>query len=76
MLFGMIGGGRFDKQAKQVLKESLRQAIALKHRDIGPEHILLAVVATAPPPLAELLAAHGLSHGQVIERAFAQHRPQ
>ncbi len=74
-LFGRIGGGRFDKPAKQVLTESLRQAIALKHREIGPEHILLGVLATASPPLAGLLATHGLAYEQARDRVLDALRP-
>jgi ATP-dependent Clp protease ATP-binding subunit ClpA len=48
-LFGRRGG-RFDREARRVLEQSLRQALALKHRHIGTEHILLGLLSLPSHP--------------------------
>lgn len=69
------GGGRFHADSKRVLEQSLRQAIALRHRHIGTEHLLLALLAIPQPPLAEVLAAHGVTYRQARKRVLDALRP-
>jgi ATP-dependent Clp protease ATP-binding subunit ClpA len=69
-LFGRRGV-RFGDEARRALQESLRQAIGLKHRHIGTEHILLALLTLPQPPLPDLLAAHGITYEQARQRVLA-----
>jgi ATP-dependent Clp protease ATP-binding subunit ClpA len=69
-LFGRHGGGRFHADSKRVLEQSLRQAITLKHRYIGTEHILLGLLTIPQPPLAEVLTAHGVTYEQARDRVL------
>lgn len=39
---------RFTRAAKETLESALRQAIGIKHRHIGVEHILLALIGRGP----------------------------
>jgi ATP-dependent Clp protease ATP-binding subunit ClpA len=68
-------GGRFDKEAKHVLEQSLRQALALKHRYIGTEHILLGLLSLPQPPLPDLLTAHGITYQQARQRVLEALHP-
>lgn len=52
---------RFTGSAKQALEQSLREALALRHNHIGPEHILLGVVRAADGAGAEALHRCGTS---------------
>lgn len=69
------GGGRFHADSKRALEQSLRQAIALKHRHIGTEHLLLALLAIPQPPLADVLAAHGVTYRHARDRVLDALRP-
>lgn len=51
---------RFDRTCKKVLELSLREALRLRHRHIGPEHILLAMLHRETGAAHGLLTAHGL----------------
>jgi ATP-dependent Clp protease ATP-binding subunit ClpA len=66
-------GGPFDQPAKKVLELSLREAIALSHRQINSAHILLAVLRHGVSgPLATLLTDHGVSYDDVRQRVIAK----
>ncbi|SMF54130.1 Clp protease N-terminal domain-containing protein [Streptomyces sp. Amel2xC10] len=60
---GARRGGRpgFGREAKGVLEQSLRMALARRERHIGDEHLLLAMTVR-PGPTAEVLADHGVTH--------------
>ncbi|MFF3849544.1 Clp protease N-terminal domain-containing protein [Streptomyces sp. NPDC002328] len=58
---GWSGRPRFGRDAKDVLEQSLRIALAHRDRHIGDEHLLLALTARPGPP-AETLADHGVTH--------------
>lgn len=59
-------GGPFDQRSRKVLELSLREAVALHHRYIGSEHILLALLrAGVPGPMGETLAARGVDYDAV-----------
>ncbi|MEU3280199.1 Clp protease N-terminal domain-containing protein [Streptomyces antibioticus] len=51
----------FGREAKGVLEQSLRMALARRERYIGDEHLLLAMTVR-PGPTAEVLADHGVTH--------------
>jgi ATP-dependent Clp protease ATP-binding subunit ClpA len=64
-------GGPFSREAKKVLELSLREAIALGHRHIGSEHILLAVLrAGVPAPMSTVLTERGVSYDGAKQRAL------
>jgi ATP-dependent Clp protease ATP-binding subunit ClpA len=56
----------FTGAAKDVLKGALREALALNHRYIGPEHIFLALIELPPQDRAlKNLNALGLEPGEL-----------
>ncbi|MFF5973908.1 Clp protease N-terminal domain-containing protein [Streptomyces sp. NPDC012769] len=55
------GRRSFSREAKTVLEKSLRVALARKDREIGDEHILLALTTTGGV-VAETLADHGVTY--------------
>jgi ATP-dependent Clp protease ATP-binding subunit ClpC len=48
----------FTPRAKKVLELSLREALALNHNHIGPEHILLGLVREGEGVAAQILVRH------------------
>jgi ATP-dependent Clp protease ATP-binding subunit ClpA len=62
-----MGHVPFTGEAKAVLTATLREAQEHGDRQIGDEHLLLALAA-APGPAAEVLAGHGLSYAEVRTR--------
>ncbi|WP_306328620.1 Clp protease N-terminal domain-containing protein [Streptomyces venezuelae] len=58
------GRRSFSREAKAVLEKSLRVALARKDREIGDEHLLLALTATGGV-VAEVLADHGVTYAAV-----------
>ncbi|MEU3688218.1 Clp protease N-terminal domain-containing protein [Streptomyces narbonensis] len=58
------GRRTFSREAKTVLEQSLRVALARKDREIGDEHILLALTMTGGV-VAEALADHGVTYSSV-----------
>ncbi|MFJ5709311.1 Clp protease N-terminal domain-containing protein [Streptomyces sp. NPDC093105] len=58
------GRRTFSREAKGVLERSLRVALARKDREIGDEHLLLALTATGGV-VAEALADHGVTYAAV-----------
>ncbi|MEU2658169.1 Clp protease N-terminal domain-containing protein [Streptomyces sp. NPDC007325] len=68
---GALSGGprasgrrTFSREAKTVLEKSLRVALARKDREIGDEHLLLALTTTGGV-VAEALADHGVTYASV-----------
>ncbi|MFE5794329.1 Clp protease N-terminal domain-containing protein [Streptomyces sp. NPDC056503] len=63
---GRARSGRrtFSREAKTVLEKSLRVALARKDREIGDEHLLLALTTTGGV-VTEALADHGVTYGAV-----------
>jgi ATP-dependent Clp protease ATP-binding subunit ClpA len=53
-------GGTFNPQARKILELSLREALRLRHRHIGTEHILLAMVRDGRGAAAETIVAAGV----------------
>jgi hypothetical protein len=69
---GLVGGP-FDKDARKVIELSLREAIALRHRYIGSEHILLALLRQGPPaPMSTVLTRHGVTYTDARERVLTE----
>ncbi|WP_282695870.1 Clp protease N-terminal domain-containing protein [Streptomyces sp. CC208A] len=58
------GRRTFSREAKTVLEKSLRVALARKDREIGDEHLLLALTTTGGV-VAETLADHGVTFSSV-----------
>ncbi|MFD5769566.1 Clp protease N-terminal domain-containing protein [Streptomyces sp. NPDC127049] len=58
------GRRTFSREAKTVLEKSLRVALARKDREIGDEHLLLALTTTGGV-VAEALADHGVTYTAV-----------
>lgn len=53
------GSPSFNRDAKRALKVSLEEAIRLKHRRIGAEHVLLGVLADEPGVARSIVLAIG-----------------
>ena len=61
------GRGRFTRTAKDVLRGALTQAKSLHDRELGDQHLLLALAAHEGVA-GQLLATHGLSYLDVRTR--------
>jgi ATP-dependent Clp protease ATP-binding subunit ClpA len=60
-LFGRkVSYGPFTPRSKKVLELSLREALRLKHRVIGSEHILLGLLREGEGLAAQILAERGV----------------
>ncbi|WP_347404769.1 Clp protease N-terminal domain-containing protein [Micromonospora sp. WMMD1102] len=57
--------GRFSPRARKVLELALREAIQLRHREIGAEHILLGLLREGNGLAALLLAEAGLDPAEL-----------
>jgi len=55
----------FTRPAKRALEQSLRQALALQHRAIGVEHLLLGLLADDQDPAARILQRTGVSVAEI-----------
>ncbi len=62
-----ISGGQipFTPRAKKVLEVALREALALGHKYIGTEHILLGLVREPQGPAIEILGVAGVTPEQI-----------
>jgi ATP-dependent Clp protease ATP-binding subunit ClpA len=68
-------GGPFDPQARKVVELSLREAIALRHRQIGSEHVLLALLRQGvSAPMSTVLTEHGVTYDDAKARVLAELR--
>src|SRR5262245_1325396 len=71
---GLVGGP-FDRAARKVIELSLREAIALGHKRIGTEHLLLALLRNGVPgPMSTVLTAHGVTYDDAKRRVLAELR--
>lgn len=70
---GESAGGhlRFSPRSKKVLELSLREAIRLKHKEIGAEHILLGLLRENRGLAATILAEAGVDFADLRHRAEA-----
>nr|WP_281373111.1 Clp protease N-terminal domain-containing protein [Kineococcus aurantiacus] len=50
----------FDRSGKKVLEDSLRAALSLRHKTIGTEHLLLAILGRPEGAAAGVLRAAGV----------------
>jgi ATP-dependent Clp protease ATP-binding subunit ClpA len=62
---GTAGHLPFTQPAKRALEQSLRQALALQHRAIGVDHLLLGLLADDHDPAARVLQRTGVSVAEV-----------
>ncbi len=60
-----------DNQVKTIYSRSAEEADRLGHRDMGPQHLLLGLLAT-PNKLSDALKSNGLTYAAV--RAFCAKR--
>nr|WP_268873573.1 Clp protease N-terminal domain-containing protein [Streptacidiphilus neutrinimicus] len=70
---GSLTGGHlpFTPQAKKALELSLREALALKSREILPGHLLLGLLRVEDSPATRLVRAHGFDLAALSERVRA-----
>jgi prophage maintenance system killer protein len=61
----------FTPPAKQVLARSLREAVQLGHTYLGPEHLLLSLLAEGDDITAQVLAGQGAGYDLARERVMA-----
>jgi len=61
----------FTPRAKKVLENSLREALALGHDQIGTEHLLLGLIRETEGLASKLLHDAGFSDNQIREAIFA-----
>ncbi|WP_158845731.1 Clp protease N-terminal domain-containing protein [Saccharothrix deserti] len=61
----------FTPGAKRALALAVREALALEHRHVGTEHLLLGVLAEGDGVALDVLARCGLEAADVRDRAFA-----
>jgi len=64
----------FSASAKQALERSLREALALRDRNIGPQHILLGLMSETDRGVVQALRSCGTSPGAVRAAALAARR--
>ncbi len=62
------GRPRFSRSSKKSLELALREAVALKHRSIGAEHLLLGVVRSGDRVVADTLAVFGVQPADLRRR--------
>ncbi|WP_431936685.1 Clp protease N-terminal domain-containing protein [Micromonospora sp. RP3T] len=63
--------GRFSARAKKVLELSLREALRLRHRHIGTEHILLGLLREGDGLAAQVLTEAGVDVDDLRRRVDA-----
>jgi ATP-dependent Clp protease ATP-binding subunit ClpA len=71
--YGAVPGGHipFTPRSKKVLELALRQSLRLRHRYIGTEHILLALLDEGEGLAAAILAKKGVSLPELRRRVLA-----
>jgi ATP-dependent Clp protease ATP-binding subunit ClpC len=60
----------FTPRAKKVLELSMRESVALGHRYIGPEHILLGLMREGEGVAAQMLVESGVALSEVRQRVI------
>ncbi len=65
---------QFTPRAKKCLELSLREALALRHKHIGPEHILLGLTGVKDSVAAAILAELGVSTDALRTETLNRHR--
>jgi ATP-dependent Clp protease ATP-binding subunit ClpA len=69
---GSRGHIPFTRGGKKALELALREAIALGHRHIGTEHLLLGLVRDEHCSAARMLAAHGIDRERVRDEVLRE----
>jgi ATP-dependent Clp protease ATP-binding subunit ClpA len=62
----------FTRGGKKALELALREALALGHKHIGTEHLLLGLVRDERSSAARLLAAHGIDRERVCSEVLRE----
>jgi ATP-dependent Clp protease ATP-binding subunit ClpA len=62
----------FSAHAKQALEYALREALALKHREIGPEHLLLGALRNSEATASAVLREAGADPAEVRRALLAR----
>ncbi|GIG91579.1 hypothetical protein Pen02_65150 [Plantactinospora endophytica] len=65
-----FSGGRFSPRARKVLELALREAVQLRHREIGAEHILLGLLREGNGLAALVLTEAGLDLAELRRRTL------
>ncbi|MDW5330071.1 Clp protease N-terminal domain-containing protein [Plantactinospora sp. KLBMP9567] len=72
--WGLFGGwdfgNRFSARAKKVLELALREAVQLRHREIGAEHILLGLLREGRGVAALVLTEAGMDLAELRRRTL------
>ncbi|GAA3731631.1 Clp protease N-terminal domain-containing protein [Plantactinospora mayteni] len=75
---GLLGGwdfsNRFSARAKKVLELALREAVQLRHREIGAEHILLGLLREGNGLAALVLTEAGVDLAELRRRTLDSFR--
>ncbi|MGH9180174.1 MAG: Clp protease N-terminal domain-containing protein [Acidimicrobiales bacterium] len=58
---GRVSGTPFTPRAKKALELALRESLRLRHRFIGPEHVLLGVLREGRGAAVTVLVGHGVA---------------
>jgi ATP-dependent Clp protease ATP-binding subunit ClpA len=61
----------FDALLEPLLQRAEHEAMALGHAYVGTEHLLLAIIREASPPLSEMLLQRGVDHDRVREAVLS-----
>lgn len=64
----------FDRSAKKALELALREAIQLRHNEIGPEHLLLGLTRLEGAAATTLVSSFGVQAGELHDRILAMLR--
>ena len=71
----MVGGHvPFTGAAKKALELSVREALALRHRHIGSEHLALALTRMTDGPAPRILTDLGVSRARLHADLRDRHR--
>jgi ATP-dependent Clp protease ATP-binding subunit ClpA len=69
-----VSGGPFAPRSKKVLELALREAIRLRHREIGAEHILLGLLREGQGLAAQIMVGAGVDFDAVRRATEATFR--
>lgn len=62
---------RFTQRARRAVVSAMQHAVALGHGSIGPEHLLLGLLADPDSVAGRVLAEYGIEHAEAVRRVRA-----